>query len=135
MLKKGLEFAAGTSEDCQKLVVQLFKPEYLFGAYRMARSELQTGDIALVTAEWDPSGVEKWRRHDYVAKIRAGAAKMLPVLTIAHKSAHQIAALPFESDAFWLIILRKDALPIMCVIFMSPYEVAAEDEPLLLPTN
>ena len=128
MISAGLEFAAGTSEDCQKLVVQLFKPEYLLGAYRMARREFQTGDLVLVTAEWDPSGVEKWRRHDYVAKIRAGAPKILPVLTMANKSAHQIATLPFESEAMWLVILRKEQLPIMCVIYANPYEVASEAE-------
>lgn len=122
MISTGLEFATGTSYDCKKLVGQLFEPGYLIGVYRMARGELKTGDIALVTAEWDPSGVESWRRLDYVARIRSGAAKVLPVLTIAHQSAHKIVSLPFEAEAFWLIILRKDQIPIMCVIYSTPYE-------------
>jgi hypothetical protein len=132
MLKNGLEFAPGTSEDCQKLVVRLFDPSKLFATYRMARKQLRTGDLVIVTEESDPEHAKVAKRLDYVAEIRAGAAKILPVLVIAQKSAHQVASLPFESDAFWLVILRGQQVPIDCVLYANPYEVAAEGEALVL---
>ncbi len=63
----GLQFAAGTSPDCQKLVGRLFRPEQLFAAYRAGREQHLTSDIVLVTSEADPSGFEAWPRTDYVA--------------------------------------------------------------------
>jgi hypothetical protein len=43
------EFAPGTTDDCKKLVTQLFRePGAVLGAYRAARKQFQTGDIVLV---------------------------------------------------------------------------------------
>lgn len=128
-LRAGLEFANGTTDDCKRLVGQLFTPGQLLGAYRTAREKLKTGDVALVTAEHDPSGLELHPRLEYIKQLRAGmgsnAAKLMPALTIAHKSAHQIVSLPWESEAFWLVILRHQQIPIMAVLYVTPYEVAA----------
>lgn len=129
MLNNGLEFAKGTTKDCQRLVQRLFDPADLLGAYKMARIQFKSGDLVLVVSEEDPSGFDARPRMEHIAKIRASmsprnAAKMMPVLAIAHKSAHQIVSLPFESNAFWLVITRREALPIECVLYVTPYEVA-----------
>ena len=134
MLKTALEYLAGTSEDCKTLVGQLFKPSKLLGAYKVARARFQTGDIVLVTAEYDPAGFTAMPRTKYIDTIRRGlgmkAPAMLKVLTVAHQSAHKLAKLPFESDAFWLVIVRKEAVPIMTVLFAMPYETGdAVSEP------
>jgi hypothetical protein len=138
MLGTGLEFAPGTTEDCQRLVVRLFQqPAVVLVAYRAARERFRTGDIVLETAEHDPSGFKAMPRADYVAAIKRGlgrnGAKLLAALGVAHKSGHQVASLPRESDAFWLIVNRKDALPIMVVLFSAPY-AAGDDahEPTIL---
>ena len=127
MLKVGLEFAPGTSDDCKRLVGSLFGPDELLGAYREARGTFSTGDIVLVTSEQDPSGFNAMTRIEYVKHVRAGlgatnAAKMLPVLTIANKSAHKVVRLPFDEEAFWLVINRRGAVPVMAVLFTTPYE-------------
>lgn len=129
-LRVGLEFAPGTTDDCKRLIGQLFKPGDILGAYRQARGTFKTGDIVLVTDERDPSGFEAQTRLEYVKKLRLGlglkAAKMMRVLTIAHKSAHAIMSLPFESEAFWLVIIRGPQVPVMAVLYVTPYEVGAE---------
>jgi hypothetical protein len=138
MFGTGLEFAPGTTEDCERLVVRLFQdPKVVLGAYRAARQQFRTGDIVLVTAEDDPSGFKASPRADYVATLRrglgSGGAKLLEVLGVANQSAHQIVSLPRESDAFWLIVNRKQAIPIMVVLFAAPY-AAGDDahEPTIL---
>lgn len=137
MIKTGLEFATGTTDDCKRLVAKLFDPGEILGAYREGRSRLQTGDVVLVTQEHNPDGFEAIRRMDYIARLRAGlgvtkAAKLMPVLTIAHKSAHQVASLPFESDAIWLVILRREMVPVEAVLFTTPYKVDDDGESLLV---
>jgi hypothetical protein len=138
MLGTALEFAPGTTDDCKRLVARLFQdPGVVLGAYRMARQRFRTGDIVLVTAEADPSGFEATPRTHYVSRLRQGlgrgGAKMLEVLGVAHQSAHKVASLPWESDAFWLIINRQDALPVMVVLFAAPYATDSDArEPLIL---
>jgi hypothetical protein len=58
---------------------------------------------------------------------------MLAALGVTHRSAHQVASLPRESDAFWLMVNRKQALPIMVVLYAAPY-AAGDDarEPTIL---
>jgi len=138
MLGTALEFAAGTTDDCKRLVTHLFQdPGAVLGAYRVAREQFRTGDLVLVTAEHDPSGFEATPRPHYVERLRTGlgrdGAKLLAVLGVAHQSAHKIASLPWESDAFWLVVNRKDALPVMVVLFAAPYAVGADArEPVIL---
>lgn len=138
MLGTSLDFAPGTTEDCQRLVTQLFKePGAVLGAYRMARQQFSTSDVVLVTSQHDGSGFEAMPRAHYITKLRRGlgrdGAKMLATLGIAHKSAHQIASMPKESDALWLIINRKDALPVMVVLFAAPFATDADaEEPSIL---
>jgi len=137
MLGTSLEFAPGTTEDCQKLMAQLFKPGELLGAYRMARQRFGVSDLVLVTAQQDGSGFEAMVRSHYVSRLRQGlgrnGAKMLAALGVAHKSAHQVVSLPKESDAFWLVINRRDALPVMVVLFATQYATDADaSEPTIV---
>jgi ABC-type sugar transport system substrate-binding protein len=138
MLGTALEFAPGTTEDCQRLVTRLFQqPGAVLGAYRTARQRFGTSDLVLVTAEADPSGFEAMVRGHYVATLRRGlgarGTKMLETLGLAHKSAHQVASLPKDSDAFWLVVNRKDMLPVMVVLFAAPYATDKDArEPLIL---
>ena len=135
MLRTGLEFATGTTDDCKRLVTKLFGPEEILGAYREGRRSFKTGDLVLVTQEENPSGFEVMPRVAYIARLREGAPKILPVLAIAHKSAHQIVSLPFEAEAIWLVILRRGQPSVDVVIFTTPYEVATENEELSVPNN
>ncbi len=128
MLKTGLEFAPGTTDDCKRLVAQLFQPSEILGAYRAARDALKTSDLVLVASESNPSGFNIEPRLEYVGRIRqamgANASNTIPVLGIAQKSAHGVMRLPFESEALWLVIVRGRDMPVMCVLFTTPYEVA-----------
>lgn len=131
MLGTALEFAPGTTEDCQRLVTRLFQePGAVLGAYRMARKKFQTGDLVLETAEHDPSGFKATPRAHYVEKLRQGlgrnGAKLLAVLGVANQSAQKVASLPWESDAMWLVVNRRDALPVMVVLFAAPYATDAD---------
>ncbi len=138
MLATALEFAPGTTDDCKRLVTRLFQdPSVVLGAYRTAREKFRTGDVVLVTEESNPSGFETTPRNHYVERLRRGlgrdGGKLLAVLGIAHQSAHKVASLPWESDAFWLVINRKDALPVMVVLFSAPYATDKDaGEPLIL---
>ncbi len=137
MLGTSLEFAPGTTEDCQKIMAQLFKPGELLGAYRMARQRFGVSDLVLVAAQHDGSGCEAMVRSHYVSRLRQGlgrnGAAMLNALGVAHKSAHEIASMPKDSDAFWVVINRRDALPVMVVLFATKYATDADaSEPTIL---
>jgi len=138
MLATALEFAPGTTDDCKRLVTQLFRePGAVLGAYRAARRQFQTGDLVLVTAQHDGSGFEAMPRAHYVARLRQGlgpnGTKLLAALGVAHESAHKVASLPWDSDALWLIINRRDDLPVMVVLFAAPYATDADArEPLIV---
>jgi hypothetical protein len=138
MLGTGLEFATGTTEDCQRLVARLFqRPEEVLDRYRTARKLHRTSDLVLVTAEHDPSGFDTLPRARYIHRLRIGLGRdgdaMIAALGIAHRSAHQVVSLPRESDAFWLIINRKSAMPVMVVLFAAPYASDADaHEPLIV---
>jgi len=123
----GIEFANGTTDACKNLVARLFKPTELFGAYRMGRQQHLTSDLVLVTSEADPSGFECWPRTEYTAKIlgnmnAAAASAMRAGLTMAHKSAHEVMQVPWEDNAWWLVILRREAIPVMVLMHASEHE-------------
>lgn len=127
MLQTGLEFAPGTTEECQKLVVGLFTPSEIFGAYRMARQQFKTSDLVLLVSEKDPSGFQAEPRSAYVKRI-LDQGKGVPLLMqgLAERSAHKIVKMPPESDALWLIVARgPQAVPVMCVLFAVQSEMTA----------
>lgn len=136
MLGTALEFAPGTTEDCQRLATQLFQdPEGMLESYRAFRRRFKTGDLVLETAEYDPSGYKGMTRKHYVDVKRRDpvGAKIINALTIAHQSAQKVASLPWEADAFWLVINLRDAMPVMIVLFAAPYATDADArEPLIL---
>lgn len=134
MLKTGLEFAPGTTNECKELVARLFKPGEIIGAYRQARSMFKTGDLVAVVSEADPSGFNIEPRTAYLKRLRdvlgAKAKSTMPALGISNKSAHAVVQLPFESEAFWLIVTRgHQKMPAMCVLFTTPYETTAVATP------
>lgn len=132
MLKTGLEFANGTTEDCQKLVLRLFDPNNLLIGYKQARQAYKTGDLVLVTNVND-ARVEAWPRLKYIEQLRVSmgrnAETMLSSLRMTTDSAHKIVSMPADSDAFWLWIIRGKDTPIMVVMYASPYEVLAPNDP------
>lgn len=137
MLGTVLEFAPGTTEDCQRLAFRLFqKPGVVLRRYRAFRQQFGTSDLVLETEESDPSRLKGMTREHYVdSNLRSlgrGGAKLAAVLGV-DRSAHQVASLPAESDAFWLIINRRDELPVMIVLFAAPYATEADArEPAIL---
>lgn len=128
MINQGLEFAPGTTDECKKLVVGLMEPAQILSAYRHARSQFSTGDLVLSISQQDPSGFQAEPRTAYIKRLQDANSKQIPLLMrgLAAKSAHNIAKLPGEGEALWLIIARgPQAVPIMCVIFAVPYETTA----------
>lgn len=132
MLKTGLEFAPGTTDDCQALVGKLFTPTDILASYRAARAQFKTGDIVLVASENDPSGFSAKTRMTFVKEMRDGLdGKPMPFIAraLAERTAHAIVKLPFTSEAMWLVITRHQGIPVMCVIYATPYETASASTP------
>lgn len=132
MLNIGLEFANGTTEDCQKLVLRLFDPNNLLIGYKRARAAYKSGDLVLVTSTNDVT-VRAWPRLKYVEQLRVSMGRnadpMLARLRMTTDSAHKIVSMPADSDAFWLWITCGKDSPIMVVMYASPYEVLAPNDP------
>jgi hypothetical protein len=133
VIKTGLEFAPGTTDDCRRLVHDLFQPGDLLTAYREARQKFMTGDLVLVTAESDPSQGAFAVRTAYANEVRRAMGSNAPALMAAwnlgRQAAHSVARLPFEDDAFWLVVNRHQALPVEVVLFASPYEEQDTPDP------
>ncbi len=132
MLKTGLEFAPGTTDDCQALVGKLFTPTDILASYRAARAQFKTGDIVLIASESDPSGFSAKTRMTFVKEMRDGLdGKPMPFIAraLAERTAHAIVKLPFTSEAMWLVITRHQGIPVMCVIYATPYETASASTP------
>lgn len=135
MKRTGLEFAPGTTDACKQLVAKIFDPGTLLEAYRTKRIDLKTGDLVLVGSDYDPT-LKVMKRLDYVEVIkrgieqRTGRPGKVPALfeVLVHQTAHKIVQIPFDDDAFWLVVARGDQqLPILCAVFVTHYEVA--DQP------
>jgi hypothetical protein len=128
MLKTGLEFAPGTTDASKQLVAGLFQPGEILSAYKTARNTFKNGDLVLVVSESEPSGFRAEPRIAYLKRLRETlgdkARHTMPALGIANKSAHSVVQLPFDSDAFWLIVTRGQEMPAMCVLYAMPYEDA-----------
>jgi hypothetical protein len=132
MLKTGLEFAPGTTDDCKALVGKLFTPTDILASYRAARAQFHTGDIVLVASESDPSGFSAKTRMTFVKEMRDGLnGKPLPFVAraLAERTAHAIMRLPFTSEAMWLVITRHQGIPVMVVIYATPYETTSASTP------
>lgn len=132
MLKTGLEFAPGTTNECKQLVGRLFTPTDILGSYKAARNLFHTGDLVLVASESDPSGFSAKKRTTFVQEIKQGLnGKPMPFFAqaLVNKPAHSIVQMPFSSDAMWLVVTRRDGIPVMCVVYATPYEVASADTP------
>jgi hypothetical protein len=132
MLKTGLEFAPGTTDDCKALVGKLFTPTDILASYRAARQTFKTGDIVLVASESDPSGFSAKTRMTFVKEMRDGLnGKPLPFIAraLAERTAHAIMKLPFTSEAMWLVITRHQGIPVMVVIYATPYETTSASTP------
>lgn len=128
MHQTNIDFAPGTPQEYQKIVQLLGPPSNLYTAYRIARAEYKTGDVVLVVGVQEPEVVDKFPRDEYVKRA---LSKLTPaqrkVCTIVHKSAHQIMKLPFESDAFWLVVeIDRTVAPITCVMHATR-SVKADD--------
>jgi hypothetical protein len=125
MFKKGLEFAHGTSDVCKKTIRSTFSPSEIFTAYRAGRVKFRTGDLVLVTSDEAPNEFDVCTRTEYVNRLKQQFGRV-PVLAqvLVDKSAHEMARLPFESDALWLVV-ASSKMPNMCAIFSTPYEVTA----------
>ena len=129
MIRSGLEFAPGTTDDCKKLVGSLFQPSDLLGAYREMRVKLKSGDLVIVASNQEPEfRVET--RLAYVNRLKdalgaRNSGKRLPAAyeILAFQSAHRVVQLPSESEAFWLVIERGRELPVICPIFTTPYQI------------
>ena len=124
MLKTGLEFAPGTTEDSKKLVQQL-PPDALINAYRTTRQACGSNDIVLMMSDQDPT-IHGGTRMEYAAHLKRIFGARATAFRMCRESAHSIMRLPSEGDAFWLVIdIRGADVPIMCVLFATPYEIAA----------
>jgi len=130
MRRTGIDFAPNTAENCKRLITQLFAPEDILGAYRVARDTFKTSDLVLLVSEQDPSGFQAMPRPAYVKwfreKMGSKAPALLRALTIAHKSAHSMVHLPSEAEALWLVVARgNDTLTMDTVLFAVSYETTA----------
>lgn len=124
VLKTGLEFAPGTTDECKKLVGRLFQPGDILGAYRIARETFKTNDLVLIASEQDPSGFDAEPRNEYVRRASGPGGVPLLMRRLAADSAQTVMMLPADADAVWLVIARgSQAVPVMCVIFATPYEI------------
>lgn len=133
MNRTGLEFAPGTTEHCKQLVAKVFDPGLLLEAYRTRRFDLKTGDLVLIGSDYDPT-LKVMKRLDYVATIKRGIeartgrpGKVPPLFEVLeHQTAHKVAQLPFDDDAFWLVVARNQQLPILCAVFVTHYQVESQ---------
>jgi len=124
----GLEFANGTTEDSKKLVSRLFTPADILTAMRDARMQFNTSDVVLVASDTDADGFDAMPRRGYLDRLRRvlghRAPRALANMTIAHKSAQKVVQLPAEDSAAWLVITRGKDMPVMCVIYATPYKIS-----------
>ena len=124
-VRKGLEFAPGTTDHCKRLVGRMFAPAVLLDAYRTAREVANTGDIVLVASDQSPD-IGGGSRMEYAKHLQKVFGSKASAFGMWKKSAHSVVRLPPDSEAMWLVVDVKGAdLPIMCVIYVTPYAIAS----------
>jgi hypothetical protein len=125
MLKTGLEFAPGTTDDSKRLIHKLLTPESILTAYRTARSECRTGDIVLHMSDQDPI-IRGGTRIEFCKHLQERFGKAASGFRMWQHSAHAVMKLPKDSEALWLVIEANGLdVPVMCVIYATPYEQTA----------
>ena len=126
MLRTGLEFGPGTTAESKKLIGSMFSPEAILSAYRTARGASNTGDIVLVATDQSPdiSGGSRW---EYMKHLKQVFGARASIFKMWHESAHTFMKLPADSEAMWFVVdVRNAPLPVMCVIYATPYKLTAE---------
>jgi hypothetical protein len=122
MLKTGLTFAPGTTEDCKKLVSRLHTPVSLLGAYRQAREQFGSTDIVLAVSDQVPH-IEYATRLEYCKHLKHLFGDKASAFKLWHVSAQSVLKLPQEGEAMWVVVQINGAeIPSMCVIHAIPYE-------------
>ncbi len=122
MLKTGLAFAPGTTEDCKRLVGRLHTPASLLGAYRRAREQFGNTDIVLALSDQVPH-IEYATRLAYCGHLKQLFGDKASAFKMWHASAQSILKMPQEDEAMWVVVQISGAeLPSMCVIHAIPYE-------------
>ena len=122
MLKTGLTFAPGTTEDCKNLVSRLHTPASLLGAYRRAREQFGNTDIVLAISDQVPH-IEYATRFEYCKHLKQIFGDKAPIFKLWHVSAQSVVKLPQEDEAMWVVVQISGAeTPSMCVIHAIPYE-------------
>lgn len=125
MLKTGLEFAPGTTDDCKRQIGRMYTPEAILNAYRTARMASGTGDVVLVGTDQSPE-IHGGSRMEYCAHLKQVFGPRARAFKMWAHSAASILKLPAEADAMWFVLdIRNVDLPIMCVIFALPYNEEA----------
>lgn len=121
----GLEFAPGTTDECRRLVGSILTPGAILGAYRDARAMYGTSDIVLVVYPDQSADINGGSRSEYRSHLRQLFGRRASEFKMYSESAHSVMSLPKESEAMWLVIHAQSMdIPIMCVIYATPYEVA-----------
>lgn len=125
-LKIGLEFAPGTTDDCKRAVGRIATPGALLAAYRDAKILSGSEDIVLVVYPDQSADVHGGTRREYCQHLWRLFGARASEFGMWHKSAQTVVRLPKESEAMWLVIHSAAMdLPLMCVIYTTPYEVAS----------
>lgn len=124
-MRTGLEFAPGTTDDCKRQIGMLLKPQDILEAYRAARQQFGSTDIVLATSD-QVGHIEYTTRLTYCEHLKGLFGKKAAGFKMWSHSAHSIMKLPNESEAMWLVVqIQGSDLPIMCVIYATPYEISA----------
>jgi hypothetical protein len=122
MIAFDLEFGPNTDEAHKKVVYGLFEPRQLLSAYRAARSEYGTADLALVCLNMDPADLFAGPRVSMSEHLCTRFKFPAPLV-----SAHSIVKAPRDDEAFWLIIPgAAHDIPIMIVMRATKYEQVPE---------
>lgn len=122
-LRTGLEFAPNTTEDCKKLIGRLHTPASILGAYRAAREQFGTTDVVLAASD-QVGHIEFMPRRTYCEHLKQLFGDKAQGFKMWSTSAQTIMKLPRDSEAMWFVVDVSGAdLPIMCVIYATPYKV------------
>lgn len=126
MIRTGLEFHPGTTDNEKRLIGRLYPPETILGSYRNAREISGTSDIVLYGSDQSPD-ILGGPRVAYARDVLAARfGKRASEFRMWAHSAHSVMKLPADSEAMWLVVeVNGLDLPIMCVIWAMPFKVEA----------
>jgi hypothetical protein len=122
MLRTGLDFAPGTSDDSKKLFASL-PPEAILSAYRTAKAEFNTSDIVLWMSDQSPD-INGGTRVAYAKHLQSLYGRRAAEFRMWAHSAQSVMKLPSDSEAFWCVVdVRSADLPVMVVLYATQFEV------------